>query len=231
MRSSRNVKKVMDALSVALDLSIDNLTPLEGYNAILIDTSGSMDYSVSAHSVLTAKEIAAVLGAICFKQGTSDLFVFANVCKKITWFTRNSSTLDIVNAVLNTHVGGGTYLSSALQYIFSFPGTKYDNLILLSDNDCYSRQGNSFSIADRGYGSINTDTLVNILIREKRLNKFYLNNLLGNDFAVVNTNDYRKNLITGFSEKFCEMVNIYSCLGERATDIRKIIDAMLEGID
>lgn len=231
MRSSRNVKKVMDALSVALDLSIDNLTPLEGYNAILIDTSGSMDYSVSAHSVLTAKEIAAVLGAICFKQGTSDLFVFANVCKKITWFTRNSSTIDIVSAVLNTHVGGGTYLSSALQYIFSFPGTKYDNLILLSDNDCYSIQGNSFSIADRGYGSINTDTLVNILIREKRLNKFYLNNLLGNDFAVVNTNDYRKNLITGFSEKFCEMINIYSRLGERSTDIRKVIDALLEGID
>ena len=59
----------------------------------------------------------------------------------------------------------------------------------------------------------------------------YFNNLLGNDFAVVNTDDYRKNLITGFSEKFCEMVNIYSRLGERSTDIRKVIDALLEGID
>ena len=34
-----------------------------------------------------------------------------------------------------------------------------------------------------------------------RVKKVYLNNLLGNNFAIVNTDDFRKNLITGFSKE------------------------------
>lgn len=229
-RAAKNARRILDALSVALDLSIDNLKPLDGFNAILIDMSGSMDYHISSNSSVTAKEIAAVLGAICFKQGTSDLYVFANKCEKVSRTTRNSSVMDIVHEILRHNVGGGTYLNNALDYIFNGSEVKYDSLILLSDNDCYEANSRGFTLT-RSWGSTrSTDDLVNSLISRKRIRKFYLNNLLGNSFAVVNTDDYRKNLITGFSEKFCDMINIYSCLGQRAGDIRKVIDSLVEGI-
>ena len=51
------------------------------------------------------------------------------------------------------------------------------------------------------------------------IKKFYLNNLLGNKFSIVNTDDYRKNLITGFYERIVEVVNI-----------RVVIDHMVDNL-
>ena len=62
------------------------------------------------------------------------------------------------------------------------------------------------------------------------IKKFYLNNLLGNKFTVVNTYDYRKNLITGFSERIVEVVNIYGSLGRGASDIRVVIDRTVDNL-
>ena len=57
-----------------------------------------------------------------------------------------------------------------------------------------------------------------------------MNNLVGNDFAIVNTDDYRKNLITGFSEKIVDVINVYSALGTGASDIRVIIDSLMDSL-
>lgn len=228
--SSYGVRKVSDALVKALDLSVENLTPIDGFNAILIDMSGSMDYSVSSMSAVTAKEIAIVLGAICFKQGVGEVYVFANQCEKVTGISSQSTVMDIVNQIKSYRVGGGTYLDVALKTITrdSIRGAKYDNLILLSDNDCYSSSGTSFRLG--GYGVGSADDTVNSMIKSGVIKKFYLNNLLGNKFAVVNTDDYRKNLITGFSERIVEVVNIYGSLGRGASDIRVVIDRMVDNL-
>ena len=71
---------------------------------------------------------------------------------------------------------------------------------------------------------------MNTMIKNGLIKKFYLNNLLGNSFAVVNTDDYRKNLITGFSERIVEVINIYGVLGKGASDIRKVIDSMMDAL-
>lgn len=227
---SYGVRKVSDALVTALDLSVNNLTLIDGFNAILIDMSGSMDYSVSSMSAVTAKEIAIVLGAICFKQGVGEVYVFANQCEKVTGISAKSTVMDIVNQIKNYRVGGGTYLDVALKHITrdSMRGAKYDNLILLSDNDCYSSTGTSFRLG--GYGVGSADDTVSTMIKSGAIKKFYLNNLLGNKFAVVNTDDYRKNLITGFSERIVEVVNIYGSLGRGASDIRVVIDRMVDNL-
>lgn len=227
---SYGVRKVSDALVTALDLSVNNLTPIDGFNAILIDMSGSMDYSVSSMSAVTAKEIAIVLGAICFKQGVGEVYVFANQCEKVTGISAKSTVMDIVNQIKNYRVGGGTYLGVALKHITrdSMRGAKYDNLILLSDNDCYSSTGTSFRLD--GYDVGSADDTVSTMIKSGAIKKFYLNNLLGNKFAIVNTDDYRKNLITGFSERIVEVVNIYGSLGRGASDIRVVIDRMVDNL-
>lgn len=230
--SSYGVKKLSDALVKALDLSVENLTPINGFNAILIDMSGSMDYKVSSMSSVTAREIAIVLGAICFKQGVGEVYVFANQCEKVTGISSHSTVMDIINKIRSYNVGGGTYLDVALKTITrdSIQGAHYDNLILLSDNDCYSyaESRNTFKLS--GYGVGSADDTVNSMIKNKVIKKFYVNNLLGNKFAVVNTDDYRKNLITGFSERIVEVVNIYGSLGKGASDIRLVIDNMLDNL-
>lgn len=228
--SSYGVRAVSDALVTALDFSIDNLQKIEGYNAILIDRSGSMGYPISSMSTVTAEEVALILGAICFKQGVGEVYVFANQCQKVTGLSSHSTVIDLVEKIRRPMVGGGTSLDVALKTISADARkNKFDHLILLSDNDCYHSNGKSFVLG--GYwGRESFDDMVNTMIKQGLIKKFYLNNLLGNSFAVVNTDDYRKNLITGFSERIVDVINIYGVLGSGASDIRKVIDSMMDSL-
>lgn len=228
LSNSAGKRRVMDALVEALDLSIDNLQDIEGYSAILIDRSGSMRHSVSGASNVTADIVACMLGAICFKKGIADVYVFADRCEQVTDISKKSTVMDIMKTIMNHNVGGCTNLDTAINVLAS-QNTKYDNLIILSDGDCYSSSGSSFRLYGRGYySSYNTDEAVNILFKKKVIKKLYLDNLLGNSFAIVNTDDFRKNLITGFSERVVDVINVYSSIGGGASDVRKIIDSIVE---
>ena len=231
--SSYGVRAVSDALVTALDLSIDNMPKIEGYNAILIDRSGSMCYPVSSMSTVTADEVALILGAICFKQGVGEVYVFANQCQRVSGLSSRSTIIDLVEQIRRPMVGGGTSLDVALKTISADARkSKFDNLILLSDNDCYHSDGKNFSVRGSSYysGYTSFDDMINTMIKSGLIKKFYLNNLLGNSFAVVNTDDFRKNLITGFSERIVEVINIYGVLGKGASDIRKVIDTMMDSL-
>lgn len=234
LSNSAGKRRVMDALVEALDLSIDNLQDIEGYSAILIDRSGSMGYPVSGASNVTADVVACMLGAICFKKGIADVYVFANTCEQVTDISRKSTVMDIMKTIMRHHVGGRTYLDVALYTIKqnSKPGM-YDNLIVLSDGDCYSSRGKSFSLITNSYyyGSgrrFSTDEELNALFEKKIIKKLYLDNLLGNEFTIANTDDFRKNLITGFSERVIDVINVYSSIGTGASDVRKVIDSIVE---
>lgn len=230
LSNSAGKRRVLDALVEALDLSIDNLQDIEGYSAILIDRSGSMRHPVSGASNVTADIVACMLGAICFKKGIADVYVFANECKQVTNISKKSTVMDIMNEIQRHNVGGGTYLDVALHHL-NGQKTKYDNLIVLSDNDCYSSSGSTFRLRD-GYGwgreSYSCDGELNKLFNNKVIKKLYIDNLLGNSFAIANTDDYRKNLITGFSERVIDVINVYSSIGTGASDVRKVIDSIVE---
>lgn len=230
LSNSAGKRRVMDALVEALDLSIDNLQDIEGYSAILIDRSGSMRHPVSSASDVTADIVACMLGAICFKKGIADVYVFANECKQVTNISRKSTVMDIMKEIQRHNVGGGTSLDVAL-YTLNQQDTKYDNLIVLSDNDCYSSSGNTFVLRkcySWGGRSYDTDAELNKLFKNKVIKKLYIDNLLGNNFAIANTDDYRKNLITGFSERVIDVINVYSSIGTGASDVRKVIDSIVE---
>lgn len=228
LRSSEGKRRVLDALVEALDLSIDNLQDIVGYSAILIDLSGSMNHSISSMSSVTAREVACVLGAICAKKGIADVYVFADGCELVE-VSKKSTVMDIADKLINTHVGGCTNLDTALRKIEA-SGTKYTNLIILSDGDCYSQSGNSFRFSE-GWGCrYSPDEDVNRLMKSGIFKKVYLNNLLGNNFAIVNTDDFRKNLITGFSERIVDVINTYSAIGTGASDIRVVIDNLVESL-
>lgn len=222
---SKGRRLILDALVEALDLSIANLPNIVGYSAILVDLSGSMDYGISSMSSVTAKDVACLLGAICFKKGIADVYVFADRCKRVDSISRKSTTMDIMKELQSQNVGGCTNLDIALSTVEASK-TTYTNLIILSDNDCYSSTGKTFSFR----GRYNTDANVNLLINKGIVKKVYVNNLLGNNFAIINTDDHRKNLITGFSERIVEIINTYSAIGTGASDIRVVIDSLLDSL-
>ena len=213
----------------ALDLSINNLPDIDGYSAILIDVSGSMGTKISSKSAVSAKDIACLLGAICFKKGIADVYVFANSCKLVNNISKKSTVMDIMDSIRSIYVGGSTYLNTALETV-GRQGVKYDNLIVLSDGDCYRTTGRNSFTFDSYWSGYSTDDNINSLIKSGIIKKVYVNNLVGNDFAIVNTDDYRKNLITGFSEKIVDVINVYSALGTGASDIRVIIDSLMDSL-
>lgn len=226
---SRGKRMILDALVEAMDYSVDNLPNIEGYSAILIDRSGSMRSPVSGASDVSADVVACILGAICFKKGIADLYVFANQCRRIDDVSRKSTLMDITEKLLGTNVGGGTYIDVAFNTVRD-SGAKYQNLIILTDNDCYYSGNNTFNFTtyDSFYNRNRADDILNRLISEGVIKKVFLDNLLGNSFTIMNTDDFRKNLITGFSERIVDMINVYSSLGRGASDVRNLIDSIVE---
>lgn len=228
--SSYQTKVIKEALIKALDLSIVNLDVIAGYNAIVIDRSGSMNCSVSAQSKVQASEIALILGAIAFKQGIGDVYVFGNSCRKMSDsdMSIHDPVMSLVEKMRHVSVGGGTDFKLAMDTV-RMSKQKYDNLIILTDNDVYGYNNGKITFGERyGYGNYvgSADSQINTMIESKQIKKVWLNNLLGNNFSVINTEDYRKNLIPGFSEKFIQIINVYNGLGG-TSDIRKVIDGML----
>lgn len=225
--SSVGKRMILNALVEAMDYSIDNLPDIEGYSAILIDRSGSMRYPVSGASDVSADIVACILGAICFKKGIADLYVFGSFCKRVDDISSKSTLMDITEKLLQTNVGGCTYIDLAFDTVYK-SGAKYQNLIVLTDNDCYYSGNGTFSLVSyNGYHN-HADDMLNNLIKSGVIKKVFLDNLLGNNFTIVNTDDFRKNLITGFSERIVDMINVYSSLGRGASDVRNLIDTIVE---
>lgn len=227
--SFRGKTSLLTAISKALDMSIYNLKDIDGYNAILVDRSGSMHHSVSGASNVTADLVACILAAITFKKGNADVYVFGTQCKQVKGLNRSSTIIDLVDKIQTYLVGGCTYINVAFNTIYN-SGIKYDNLIIFSDNDCYTMKNNGFVFRESNW--INSlEQKASNLLKRGVVKKIFIDNLLGNNFAIVNTNDYRQNLITGFSERVVDVINVYSSLGLGAKDIRKIIDAIYETLE
>lgn len=219
--------QLLDIISNALDLSVCNLPDIEGYSAIVIDHSGSMDRRISARSSVTAKDIACLLGAIMAKKGVADVYVFATDVKQVT-VSRRSTIIDSMNIIRDTLVGGATYLHKVFDLI-DLNHIRYDNIVILSDGDCYRQTSDGFEFDCYFSFSPSPDFMLNNLFNKGLVKKVYVNNLLGNNFCIVNTDDYRKNLIAGFSERIVDLINFYSVLCHDGNDIRNVIDSMISG--
>lgn len=221
-RRNRNEILISDALVKAIDMSVDNVEAIDGYSAIFVDLSGSMDTRISKMSATTARAMACLLAAIAVKKSCARVFAFADRCKEVN-VSATSTVVDIMKAINQTNVGGCTYLMRALNEVAK-TGEKFDNIIVLSDGDAYSydrRRGLSLG----GWGE-NCDNTVNKLIKNKTTKRFFINNLSARDFTIVNTDDYRKNLVTGFTERYIDEINFSILLQRESADVRKLIDIL-----
>lgn len=228
-RGGREMMAIRNALSKALDASLDNIADIEGYNAIFVDMSGSMGSHLSSRSSITLKQMACLLAAMAAKKTNARIYAFANLAKEVI-VSRDDSVLSIMREIQNTEVGGSTYLMEALRAVQD-SGEKFDNVIVLSDGDAYSRTSNSFVV--HSYSRFarqgeNCDDVVNNMIANGTVKRFFINDLDAENFAIVDTSDYRKNLVTGFTERYIDDINATIELQKAAGDIKVLIDMLFD---
>jgi len=230
-----NANAIKDALVEAIDLSVDNVSAIEGYTAFFVDLSGSMSAPVSGMSSTDAMEVAAVLAAIAAKKSNSRVYAFADNVQEVS-VSKKSTVVDIVRHILHdTRVGGGTKLMSALKTVAE-SGEKFDNVVILSDNDCYTYNDkvltlggwyDSYGYARHGVRK-SCDDFTSELIANGTMKRFFVNNLTSRNFAIVNTDDYRKNLVTGFSERYIDEINGTIAIAKNAGNIINLIDYLYD---
>jgi hypothetical protein len=236
--SNATISQLCEAISDALDLSVANTESLDGYNGILVDVSSSMRQTISSKSTVDGLTMACILGAVAYKKGYGDLFIFGTECQRAD-FSRKMPIIDIVKTLIscNPKIGGGTNLYNALCCITQFcedKKTKYDNFLIISDNDCYGYDKSSSTLTlgeRRGLWGVNyipdADKHLNIMFSKGMIKKVWINNLLANETVIANTNEHRKNLIAGFTEQYINIINTYNSIGGNA-DIRKVIDSLVD---
>lgn len=123
--------KIVRALDVAMRNACENVDPLPGRTAVLIDVSGSMDYRVSNKSVTTCANIAAVLGAMAGHISDDAFVVCFNSDAKAIPMTGVSILSDMS---MVPRASGGTNMAAGFKVLIQ-SGFDADRVIVLSDNE------------------------------------------------------------------------------------------------
>lgn len=144
--------KVTQALDAAMLNACANVDRLPGRTAILIDTSGSMNWAISRKSVTRCADIAAALGAMACHISDDALVVRFDECAKVVPMVGTSILADM--RALGS-VGGGTDMASGL-YELMESGFDADRIIILSDEE-----------VNRGWSSNNQKT-IQVLVNKYR---------------------------------------------------------------
>lgn len=219
------IRILNDALEEVMEHSLENAETLDGFSAIMVDVSGSMQYSLAKYSDFEYVEMAALLGAIAFKKGRGDLFVYASSAKKVN-VSRRDSVFSIMKRIQgNSEVGYGTEFSRALGFVNRLvkqSKSNYDNLIVFTDSD--SAQVLDGKLYDDGFG---LNRIVEDMYKDGVFKHLWINNMGGNDFLMTPVEKPYIRFATGFSMNFLKVINI-QLKREQKMDIRELIDEMLK---
>lgn len=131
-------RKVLIAITRALDICLDNVPTLQGRTLILLDASGSM-YSAwgntstldSEFKVKSPIAMAALFAAALYKRTDSDILLYSSDVRKVS-FNPLDTTLSIAEGLIKAGQRGGTDLTLAFKAIEQYR-LRYDRIIVLSD--------------------------------------------------------------------------------------------------
>lgn len=129
--AARACPQLEPTIDRALQAAIQELPPLAGKTAVLVDVSGSMDAKLSGKSDLTRIDAACALASII--NGDLRVFSFSNVLIEVPP-RRGMSGVD---AIRNSQSHQGTELGAAVHWLNS--NGKFDRLIVITDEQSQSR--------------------------------------------------------------------------------------------
>lgn len=130
-------------LEDALELSLDNVPALMGKTLVLIDTSGSMDMTLSEKSQATRTQVAALFGVALGKTGDVDVVLYATDSMPFK-VNHAQSTLRLLDEVssLNGAVGHGTQTHKAVRNNLR---PEHKRIIVLTDEQSRDSQYEEYS--------------------------------------------------------------------------------------
>ena len=113
-------RKVIVAISKAVDISLSNVPSLDGNTLVVVDVSGSM--------MGKPIEIASLFASVLYKSNNADLMLFDYDAR---YATANpiDSTISIAQDIERMATGGGTNFNS----FFEKADKPYDRIVILSD--------------------------------------------------------------------------------------------------
>lgn len=139
---------ISEWLSGAIDLTTQNISDEFGNTLVAVDTSGSMDQSLSSNSSMTVMEIAMFFGAAMSQKG-ADVAVFADNTSNVA-INPDAPTLSRL-AEINTaghEVGGSTNGWKIPKVAYTNP-SEYDRVVFLTDMQLWDSSGGVFSSRNR----------------------------------------------------------------------------------
>jgi len=125
IRLLSGAKKVVTALSKAVDISLQNVPVFDGKTLVALDDSGSMGYDGDAKSPIN---IGSLFASMLYKSNDADLIMFSDTAR---YFSPDptDSTLSIQKQMMDKQEASGTNFHA----IFQRADKKYDRIIILSD--------------------------------------------------------------------------------------------------
>jgi 60 kDa SS-A/Ro ribonucleoprotein len=236
--------KLMDALDIALEMSVDNIPDYEGITFIACDNSGSMDmnpvstgpekrskkyhkYDVDSPKI-TCKDVSTLFGAMIHKKCTNSIVsVFADRFATVP-LSKRASIFDNMKKIGGTNVGGSTYAHLALDYLTD-NNIMVNRIIMLTDEQCYSEtdsipksSGRMFYTHDRCDNSV----YASLLKYKRKVNpKVFMYVIDLKNYGTVQIPESEKNVCTmgGYSDKVLSFIPMFEKSREGLVDaIEKI---------
>jgi hypothetical protein len=184
------IREIHEALSVALDASTTTVPKFEGDSLVVIDTSGSMESTVSQKSSVRCVEAAAVMGATVRRQNPKcDMAIFADTSKYITTGPAARPVVDVVAGVLGKigDVGHGTNMSSIFGLIDL---AQFRRIFVMSDMQSW-------------YGD---ETAATNWLNRNPKNHLYVWNLHGDGSTLAAPENKRVIQLGGFSDRIWDTI-------------------------
>jgi len=195
------VNRVLDAIELAMDASVENVPMMPGKTLVLVDMSNSMNSPLSKMSSVSLKQIGCVLGSIVSRQCSESAVVcFGDYWKEVRLSSRNGVICN-TKKLLETDVGCSTFAGKALQEYAVDGNVYFDRIILLSDMQCYGQiacYSDNFALAFNQYKNrVNRNVLL------------YSIDLAGYGTLQVPSDEPRTALIAGFSERIFDLIRLF----------------------
>lgn len=172
---------MLEAISQALEHSLDNVPKYDGKTLVAVDSSGSMSGDPIKKSSIFA-------GALV-KSNNADLILYDTDIKEVR-FLRNEPLLTISEKIQREAMGGGTETSLVFKYAFN-KGIKYNRIIILSDNESW----NEYSVND-------------IYNQYKKINDCYVYAIDIQGYGTKDLSGSKVFQLCGFSEKLFDFMKI-----------------------
>lgn len=153
---------VLDALSDAADVSVQNVPKFPGVTFVTCDVSGSMFSPISNKSTVQRSEIGCMFGAMVHAMSENAITSVFGLDHKVVSLSRRDSLFTNTGKLLETDVGHATNAHLAIDYLIKNK-KKVDRIIIFSDMQCYGSHGWEGSVAEsirRYRHTINKDVYV-----------------------------------------------------------------------